>query len=92
MVRLGELTPPQPSDPEEPGGPGLAPATSSLNSRELEQVFLVQQTQALLDDVARELPTGALSAAKRAALVDVLEYLAGMLRRDFRVVDGELDA
>lgn len=71
MVQLGELTPPQqPSDPEHPGGPALA------------QVFLVQQTQALLDDVARELPTGALSPAKRAALIDVLEYLAGMLRQD----------
>lgn len=92
MVRLGELTPPQPSDPEEPGGPELAPVASSFNSRELEQVFLVQQTQALLDDVARELPNGALSSAKRAALVEVLEYLAGLLRRDFRVVDGDRDA
>lgn len=72
MVQLGELTPPpqQPSDPEHLDGPVLA------------QVFLLRQAQALLNDVARELPTGALSPAKRAALIDVLEYLACMLRQD----------
>lgn len=70
MVQLGELTAPQqPSEPDRPGP-------------EDAQVYLLRQTQALLDDVARELPTGALSPAKRAALIDVLEYLAGLFRQD----------
>ncbi|MGH3518600.1 MAG: hypothetical protein ACRDQ7_14520 [Haloechinothrix sp.] len=53
MVQLGELTPPQQRpDPWHLGGP------------EASQLYLLRQTQALLDDVARELPAGALSPAK----------------------------
>lgn len=49
---------------------------------------LLRQTQWLLDDIARELPKGSVTAAKKDELAAILETLAALLRREHLVLEG----